>query len=314
MLIIDAHCDTASVLLDNKEDFFENNKSHVTLKKLMSNDKDERLQFFAAFADPDIYRGNELSRVLSIIDYVYEAEKRYGDKLKICFNAHEVEETVNSHKIAALLSVEGGEALCGQLSILRQLYRLGVRSMLLTWNYRNLLADGATEKNGKGISEFGRQVVCEMNRLGMLVDVSHLCEAGFYDVLEASDAPVIASHSNSRAVCDNVRNLDDRQLEALKRNGGVIGINLYPYFINNTEKATIDEAVKHIEHICSLTGEDHIGLGADFDGIDCTTEALEGPHKIYNLFERLLQLNYSESFIEKFAGLNFMRIIKHVLK
>ncbi len=314
MLIIDAHCDTASVLLDNKENFYENEKSHICLKKLSSSDEDVRLQFFAAFADLDIYRGNELARVLSIIDYVYEAERRYSDKFKICLNAQEIDKAICNRKIAALLSVEGGEALCGQLSILRQLYRLGVRSMLLTWNYRNLLADGAGEKNGKGVSEFGRQVVCEMNRLGMLVDVSHLCQASFYDVLDTSASPVIASHSNSKAICDNIRNLDDKQLEALKRNGGVVGVNLYPYFINNTQKATIDDVVRHIEHICSITGDEDIGLGADFDGIECTPDGLEGPHKLQKLFDRLLQLNYSETFLEKFAGLNFMRVIKLVLK
>jgi membrane dipeptidase len=186
--------------------------------------------------------------------------------------------------------------------------------MLLAWNYRNLLADGAEEVHGAGLSDFGRQVVTEMNRLGMLVDVSHLCEASFNDVLALTTVPVIASHSNSKAICDNERNLTDAQLLKIKNNGGVAGLNFYPYFLNNTENADIDDVVRHIEHICSVTGEDHIGIGADYDGIECTPAGLEGTQCIPSLFERLLQLNYSSNFIEKLSGRNFMRVIGQVLK
>lgn len=310
MLIIDAHCDTALSLLDLKADIYENS-CHLDLKRLLGPDK--RVQFFAAFANPSKYRNSSLIRVLSILDYVYRAEEQYRDKMSVCLNAQDIENAVTSGKVAAILSVEGGEALNGELSVLRQLYRLGVRSMLLTWNHRNLLADGAEEKHGAGLSEFGRQVVAEMNRLGMIVDVSHLCEASFYDVLELSSEPLIASHSNAKAMCSHPRNLSDPQLNDIKNTGGVVGINFYPYFLNNTGKASIEDVVRHIEHICSITGEDHIGIGTDYDGIECTPEGLEGPHCMSALFERLIKLNYSSSFIEKFAGLNFLRVIKQIL-
>ena len=310
MLIIDAHCDTALSLLDWKADLYENS-CHLNLKRLLSSDK--RVQFFAAFANPSKYRHNELTRVLSILDCVYNAEERYSDKMSICLNSQDIDKAVNGSKVAALLSIEGGEALNGELSVLRQLYRLGVRSMLLAWNHRNLLADGAEETHGAGLSEFGRQVVAEMNRLGMIVDVSHLCEASFRDVLQLSTEPVIASHSNAKAVCDHPRNLSDSQLTDIKNNCGVVGINFYPYFLNNTEKASIEDIVRHVEHICSITGEDHIGIGTDYDGIECTPEGLEGPHCMSALFDRLIQLNYSSSFIEKFSGLNFLRAIKRIL-
>lgn len=215
--------------------------------------------------------------------------------------------------MAALLSVEGGECLNGELSILRQLYRLGVRSMLLTWNHRNLLADGVEEECGGGLTEFGRLVVAEMNRLGMIIDVSHLCEASFYEVISLSSKPVIASHSNAGAICPHVRNLNDSQLKTIAANGGVVGINFYPRFLNNTDKANLDDVVKHIEHVCSVTGENHIGIGADFDGIDCTPDGLEGTQCIPALFERLEQLNYGTGLLEKIAGLNFMRVIKQIL-
>jgi len=319
MLIIDAHCDTALSVLENNSDLYEN-KFQLDLKRLLAGKKEDKkssdgkVQFFAAFADPVQYRNNTLTRVLSIIDCIYRAEELYYDKMSVCVNADDIEKAVSKGKVAAILSVEGGEALNGELSVLRQLYRLGVRSMLLTWNFRNLLADGAGEKYGGGLSEFGRQVVAEMNKLGMIVDVSHLSEASFHDVLELTTAPVIASHSNARAVCDNIRNLDNSQLIKIKKNGGVVGINFYPYFLNNTTKASIDDVIRHIEHICSITGEDHIGIGSDFDGIECTPEGLEGPQHIYSLFERLSRLNYSSTFIEKFAGLNFKRVILKVLK
>jgi membrane dipeptidase len=310
MLIVDTHCDTALSVFENNSDLYENDHQ-LDIRRLLETGR--RVQFFAAFADPRTYMNNTLTTVLSIIDIVYTAQEKNSDKIKICLNASDIEKAISEKKVAAILSVEGGECLNGELSVLRQLYRLGVRSMLLAWNYRNLLADGAEEVPGAGLSAFGAQVVSEMNRLGMLVDVSHLCEASFNDVLSLTTAPVIASHSNSRAVCFNERNLTDAQLLKIKENGGAVGINFYPYFLNNTESAGIEDVVRHIEHICSVTGEDHIGIGADYDGIECTPAGLEGTQCIPALFERLLQLNYSASFIEKFAGGNFMRVIKHVL-
>lgn len=311
MLIADAHCDTALSVLEAGADLYENN-FQLDLKRLR--ETGERLQFFAAFAYPVQNRNNELSKVMSILDQVYTAEEHYPDRIKICLNADDIDNAISSGKVAALLSIEGGECLNGELSVLRQLYRLGVRSMLLAWNRRNLLADGAEELNGGGLSVFGREVVAEMERLGMIVDVSHLCEASFYDVMSLAKKPVIASHSNARAVCDNPRNLYDKQLLQIKNNGGVVGINFYTHFLNNTEKASIEDVIKHLEHICSVTGEDHVGLGTDYDGIETAPDGLESTHLLPELFNRLAQLNYSSSFIEKFAGLNYMRVIKQILK
>ncbi len=311
MLIIDGHCDTAAALLDRKGDLYEND-CRIDLKRLLLSDR--RVQFFAAFANPQLYKNNELVRVLSILDYMHVSAEKHSDKISICLNTCDIENTLSSGRVAALLSVEGGDALGGELHVLRHLYRLGVRSMLLTWNHRNELADGAHEKPGAGLSGFGRQVVAEMNRLGMIVDVSHLCEASFNDVLELSEAPVIASHSNAKAVCSHPRNLSDAQLRDIRSKGGVVGINFYPYFLNNTQTASLDDVIKHIEHICSITGEDHIGLGPDYDGIDCVPEGLENVRYLPALFDRLLSLNYTDAFIEKLAGLNFFRVIRQILK
>jgi membrane dipeptidase len=311
VLIVDAHCDTASRADKNSGGLYENT-FHLDIRRLSMTGP--RVQFFAAFADPCIYRNDTLSRVLSMLDLVYEAQEKHGDVFSVCKSADDIDKALSCSKVAAVLSVEGGECLSGELSVLRQLYRLGVRSMLLTWNYRNHLADGAEEERGAGLTGFGKQVVAEMNRLGMIVDVSHLCEASFDDVMSVTIKPVIASHSNSMAVCRNPRNLTDRQLNDIKNNGGVVGINFYPFFLNNTDRADIDDVIRHIEHVCSVAGEDHIGIGSDFDGIKCTPGGLEGTERIPDLFERLQQLNYSNTFIEKFAGLNFMRVIRQVLE
>lgn len=161
MLIVDAHCDTALSLFDLKADIFENN-CHIDLKRLLASNS--RVQFFAAFANPIKFRNNPLTRVLSILDYMYRAEEQYSDNMSICLNTQDIENAVVCGKVAVILSVEGGEALNGELCVLRQLYRLGVRSMLLTWNHRNLLADGILEKPGAGLSDFGRQVLAEIEQ------------------------------------------------------------------------------------------------------------------------------------------------------
>jgi membrane dipeptidase len=184
----------------------------------------------------------------------------------------------------------------------------------LTWNYRNQIADGVADAiTGGGLTPFGKNVVTEMNRLGMMVDVSHLSETGFWDVIGISAAPIIASHSNAKKICNHRRNLTDEQLLALMKNGGVTGINLCPDFICSDTKASMKHVIEHIEYIVALTGEDTIGLGADYDGIDATPEGLEGVQCINNLLNELLRLNYSETLVNKLAGQNFLRVIKRVL-
>lgn len=310
MLIIDAHCDTALSAYEQSSELYRND-FQLDIERLLQSG--ERVQFFAAFSDPALYRNNSLTRVLAVIDKVYQAQEQHKEQFTVCTSTQQIGQALKNGRVAAILSVEGGECLNGELALLRQLYRLGVRSMLLTWNYRNLLADGADEQNGAGLTAFGKQVVREMNRLGMIIDVSHLCEASFHDVMSLTEKPVIASHSNAKAVCDHQRNLSDSQLLAIKANGGVVGINFYPWFLNKEGKANIDDVVSHIEHICSITGEDHIGIGTDYDGIEFTPVGLEGTECLPALFDRLAQLNYSTRLIEKIAGLNFMRVIKQIL-
>ncbi|PYG87091.1 membrane dipeptidase [Ruminiclostridium sufflavum DSM 19573] len=312
MIIVDAHCDTITAIMEKGEEFYKNT-GHIDLVRLKK--YDGFVQFFAAFISPAHAKMGALRRAADIIDKLYREIEANKDDILLCGNYNEVISAAERGKVAAVLTIEGGDALEGSLSALRMLYKLGVRALTLTWNYRNQIADGVADAcTGGGLTPFGKEVIAEMNGLGMLVDVSHLSEAGFWDVLNISTAPIIASHSNAKKICNHRRNLTDEQLLALKKNGGVTGINLCPDFVLSDGKASIEHVIKHIEHIISLTGEDTLGLGADYDGIDTTPEGLEGVQCINSLLNELLKLNYSETLVSKIAGQNFLRVIKNVLK
>ncbi len=312
MTFVDAHCDTITTIM-KKGGALKSNTGHIDLDRLKK--YDSFVQFFAAFIAPDQAKMGALRRTLDIIDKLYREIEINKNDIMLCRNYNDIINALNSRKVAAVLTIEGGEALEGSLSVLRMLYQLGVRAITLTWNFRNQIADGVADSatNG-GLTPFGREVVTEMNRLGMMVDVSHLSEAGFWDVINLSSAPIIASHSNAKKICGHSRNLTDEQLLALKKNGGVTGINLCPYFIVNEGKAELKHVIAHIEHIVGLTGEDTLGFGADFDGIDETPAGLEGVQCFPDLINELLKLNYSETLINKIAGENFLRVIKTVVK
>ncbi len=312
MITFDAHCDTATEALDRNENIFRNS-CQADLERMGK--LDSHVQVFAAFIDPEKYKGGELLRLIRVLDFFQRQAEEFNDYIRVCRNYDEIDAALSAGKTAALMSVENGGALQGDLSTLRMFYRLGVRSLGLTWNFTNEIADGVKDSaNGTGLTAFGREVVSEMNSLGMLVDVSHLSEKSFWDVLEVAKAPLTASHSNALALCPHPRNLSDSQIKAIKANSGVIGINLYPYFLTNTDKALIDDVVKHIEHIASLIGEDNIGLGADLDGVECLPGGMKGIQDLSLIFERLYALNYSQTFIEKIAGGNFMDLVKRVLR
>ncbi len=312
MIVFDAHCDTALRLFEDKKDLL-NSDCHVDLTRMKKAGK--FVQTFALFVDPSASKSVEMRKASNILDELLCQINSYGNDIALCRNHGEIIDTIEAGKVAALISIENGGALQGDMAALRNFFRLGVRSICLTWNNRNEIADGVKEAiSGGGLTPFGRDVVAEMNRLGMLVDISHISEKGFWDVMEVSKAPVIASHSNAWVVCGHNRNLKDDQINALKSKGGVIGINLYPSFLNNTGNASVEDVIKHVEYISALAGPEYIGLGADFDGIESTPEDLNGVEDLYRIFDRLSSLNYSQNFIEGFAGENFLRVIKEVLK
>src|SRR5690606_13789139 len=200
------------------------------------------------------------------IDILYE-QVLTCDGMKLVTSSADLDECIRSGQTGALLSLEGVGGLQGRLSMLRLLFRLGVRAAGLTWNHANWAADGVMESRGGGLTDAGRSFVAECNELGIIVDVSHLSVRAFWDVAALSTKPIIASHSNARAICDHPRNLDDHQITELIRGNGRIGITYVPWFVTSGPQASVSDLLRHIDHICGLGGVQHLMLGSDFDGI-----------------------------------------------
>jgi len=286
---------------------------HVDLPRLLESGID--LQVFAAYIQPEYKIERALHRVTQLIDRFYQVLGKHQDKLLLFTRVNDVREAEKSGKVAAMLSIEGGEAVEADLGILRVLHRLGVRAMTLTWNERNQIADGAAEGRTKGgLTNFGVELVGEMNRIGMVVDVSHLSDAGFFDVIETAKSPIIASHSNCRALCNHRRNLTDEMIKLLAEKDGVMGMNFAPSFVDeNKEHATLERVLDHVDHVVKTAGVEHVGLGSDFDGIDSTPKGLENVTKMPYFTEGLLRRGYSEDDVMKILGENFLRVFKRIM-
>ncbi len=310
MVIVDAHCDTLLEIMEKGQDIFSND-FHLDLSRIGR--KREYVQFLAAFVSPEHGGRNYKKRALTLIDKFYEQLKIYGDYMSLCRDYNEIKEALKGKKIAVVLSIEGGEAFEGGLSAIENFYDLGVRSICLTWNYRNEIATGVEDDDHCGLTSFGKEVVREMNSLGMLIDLSHMNYEGYMEVMELTSCPVIASHSNAWEICGSKRNLNDEQLLKLKQNDGVTGINFYPEFLNNSGNADIHDIINHIEYISGLIGTRHIGIGTDFDGIEYLPEGINGVEDIDTVFNELLRLNYKQEEVDGIAGDNFLRVIRQVL-
>lgn len=310
--VVDAHCDSLTRAMDqNRRLGQENDAGQVDFPRLVRGGVN--LQFFAAFINPR-YRDNPLARAMEIFDFFHREVADNANVVEAVYSFEDIKRALSEKKLAALLAVEGGEALAGRIEVLRMFYRLGVRSITLTWNGRNELGDGAWESgSGGGLTRFGVAVVREMNRLGMLVDVSHLSGRGFWDVLKQAQKPPAASHSNCRALCDHPRNLSDEQIKALASAGGVMGLCFYPDFVREKE-ADLEALLDHAEHAAGLAGVDCIGLGSDFDGIDAPVAGLKDVTSLPLVTEGLKRRGFSEDEVKRIIGGNFLRVLEGVLK
>ncbi|OPY58211.1 MAG: Membrane dipeptidase (Peptidase family M19) [Pelotomaculum sp. PtaU1.Bin035] len=311
-IVIDTHCDTLSVMLDGGWHLAGfSGQGQLDLPRLKEGGVD--VQFFSAFVAPE-YKPVAVRRVMELIDLFYQEMEENSDVILHAKGLADINEALATGKVAAFLSIEGGEALEGSLGVLRVLHRMGVRSITLTWNGRNELGDGVGEEStGGGLTGFGIATVMEMNRLGMLVDVSHLSERGFWDVIKVSRQPVIASHSNCRAICDHPRNLKDEQIKALASNGGVMGIAFVPDFLGG-ESPSIDDVIAHIDHVIAVAGPDCVGIGSDFDGTDILPAGLDACSSLPAVTSGLLKRGYNGEVIKKILGGNFLRVIGQVIK
>lgn len=311
MFIFDGHTDVLSRLwLSNKS--FDANEGQLNLDKLRRGNLGA--QFFATFVGPQFYHGLSLHSTMEMIDLFWQIIDQYKEDLAFAKDVQQIMKAKEEGLVACLLAIEGGEALEGSIANLRLFYRLGVRLLTLTWNHRNQLGNGQLEgEESGGLSRFGREVVHEMNKLGMLIDVSHLNDVGFWDVLQLSSHPVIASHSNCRALCDHKRNLTDEQIKTLADGGGVIGVNFYPRFLTSESCATIDDVLDHINHLVNVGGIDCVALGSDFDGVDILPDGLGDCSKTKDIIPLLKERGYDENSIAKIMGENLLRVCHEVL-
>jgi len=283
MRYFDLHCDTiAECALQNKELY--HNDLFVSLER--ASHYKTWAQFFAIFT-PDNIRGEDAVKRFDSIYSVFISEiEKNTDIISFCRSGAQMQSAVEKAKNVAFLSIEGGAALGGNIDKLFDVYQKGVRLITLTWNGTCELGDGCMVTGAGGLTPFGREVVCNMTKLGMIIDVSHLSQQGFYDVASSTQAAFVASHSNSRAICEHARNLTDEQIKEIIRRGGLIGLNLYPPFINNSTDTKLCDILPHAEHILSLGGEDVLAIGADFDGADMPPDikGIEDIAKLYDIF------------------------------
>ncbi len=364
-LIIDTHADTPGRFVDENFDLAQDaGHGFMDFNKIKAGNLGA--EFFSIWVDPKDFKGKEIKRALDMIDSVYEQARQHPDKMMMAFSTQDILAAHRQHKLAALIGVEGGHAIQGDIRVLRDYYRLGARYMTLTWSNTNELGDSSGDLTNKdiehhnGITPFGRQVVREMNRIGMMVDISHVADRTFYQALVSSRAPVIASHSSARALTDAPRNMTDDMLVALARNDGVAQVNFYCGFISQkwrdqsaklaadkdpdyekvqalfmTERTPqmaeqlyeaeavlakklprppLSDLIDHIDHMVKIAGVDHVGIGSDFDGIDCSPQGMDSVADLPKITEALYQRGYKAADIQKILGGNLMRVFAEVEK
>jgi membrane dipeptidase len=350
---IDSHIDTAQRVLIDQANLAERSPvGHVDIPRLKEGGVNA--PFFALWV-PTYYKGAEaVRRTLDLRDAMQRLFDTHPELIAPALSAADVVRITRSGRIAAILTIEGGHQIDDDLAVLRMYYRLGIRAMTLTHFRNTSWADSSTDQPAhNGLTEFGKQVVREMNRLGMIVDVSHVSDKTFYDTLAVSAKPVIASHSSCRAISDVPRNLTDDMLIALAKNGGVVGINFGEGFLSPKDAetlknaissmgysepdlagkaldayaaeqfhkdmgpkssfATIEDAVEHIDHAVKVAGIDHVGIGSDFDGISAPPKGLEDISKIPALKAAVRKRGYTEEDIRKIFGGNTLRVMREVI-
>jgi len=306
----DFHCDALSKLLTGDATAFTGEgaaKLDVNWERLQAGGAD--LQNFAIYLPERMPQ--KFEHVLQTVDLFYRHVLTIPD-IAFIRTADDLREAERTGRMAAMLSLEGAEGLEGDMTSLRILHYLGVRSIGLTWNHANWAADGVLEPRQGGLTRRGRELISACNDLGILVDVSHLAEKGFWEAAELSVKPIIASHSNARAILDHPRNLTDDQICAIIARDGLIGITYVPWFVKRSDSVTIDDLLPHIERVCSLGGERNLMLGSDFDGIDRHIEHLTNPMGTAALLERLDQ-RYGERIARGIARDNAWQfLLRHL--
>ena len=363
-ILIDMHADTVQRMIDEGADINRRlSTTHLDAVRMKEGGLDA--QFFSIWVEPEAYGlkgARAVERADEQVAAVRALAERNPETWALATSAADIRRAKAEGKLSALIGLEGGYAIDEKIENVERYYRMGVRYMTPTWTASTSWAGSSGDAAGqrRGLNEFGREVIREMNRLGMMVDVSHVSDKTFWDMLETSTKPVIASHSNARAIVNHPRNLTDEQIRALARTGGVVCVVFYPAFVEPGrddvqaridaeiaplvreagERATgrgsfrriardrvrerefkkrlppvkVARIVDHIDHIVRLVGDDHVGLGSDFDGIQAVPADLSSVADFPNLTEELLRRGYTDDDVLKILGGNILRVMEEVEK
>lgn len=319
MRLIDLHCDTIWLLMRQQHANLQNSPFCVDVEKLKT--AGSMAQFFACFiylngiaSEERWEQGYQLA-----LDMIKRGKSEFAacsDEISLASNYDDVIKNYASGKISAILTIEEGGILNNDMSRLCELYNQGIRLLTLTWNHENCIGYPNSKDEAvmqKGLKPFGVEVVEKMNELGMIIDVSHLSDGGFWDVLKYSEKPVLASHSNARSLCNHPRNLSDEMIKELAGKGGVAGINLYPYFINKNGKAMAEDIADHVWHMYQTGGEDVIAVGTDFDGFDEGEFEIAHMGEMRKLYDAVKKRGLTERQMEKFWSGNTMRVMEEIM-
>ena len=322
MKLFDLHCDTLYECCETGRHLRENDL-HVNYAAAQR--YDHYAQFFALFCGArapsaeaakgrdcllDTPPGERLARMLQTARREFAGN---DDWLMFCKSAQDLRDAADAGKAAAFLSIEGAELLPDRSDTVDLAYDAGIRMITLTWNYRSRFGCSCVIDQDEGLTEAGKQLVRDCAEKGIIVDVSHLSERGFWDVCETIDGPFVASHSDSRALCRHPRNLTDRQFAEIARRKGLVGVNLYTPFLVRQSDSVIDDAIDHIERFLGLYGEQTIALGCDFDGCDQLPAGIDGLGDLYRLADRMLALGYTERAVNRLFYDNAFAFIERML-
>ena len=322
MKLFDLHCDTLYECCETGRHLREND---LHVNRAAARRYDHYAQFFALFCgarapSAEAAKGRDclldtpedarLARMLQTAKQEFAANQ---DWLMFCRSADDLEAAAQAGKAAAFLSIEGAELLPDRPDALDFAYDAGIRLITVTWNYRSRYGCACEIDQDEGLTEEGKQLVRDCAEKGIIVDVSHLSEKGFWDVCETIDGPFAASHSDSRALCRHPRNLTDRQFAEIARRGGLVGVNLYTPALVRQSDSVIDDAIDHIERFLGLYGEKTVALGCDFDGCDALPAGIDGLGDMYRLADRMLALGYTERAVNGLFYDNAAAFIRRML-
>lgn len=347
-IVVDTHSDLTSRMVDENVDIGKRlADGHQDLPRMAEGGLD--VEFFSIYVSASYAKKGGLERALQMIDSVYEAAKKHPDRMEIAYSSGDIARIVKSGRLAACMGLEGGHGLENSFAALRILHRLGVRYVTLTHSNTNDWADSISDMpRWGGLNELGEKMIAEMNRIGVMVDISHVSDETFADVLRVAKAPVIASHSSARALCAMPRNMTDDMLREMKKNGGVVMINFGSGFISRSwgdrsalimneiktkhqgnlqiwkqmwremdkeqplARPKLEELIDHIEHVAKVAGVEHVGLGSDFDGVESVPEGIDDVTRLPHITYQLLKRGFTAEDVKKILGGNLLRVLARV--